>query len=136
MKATLTLPTKNLIVKGEAALTPQAELGLRKLIEIETKLKEIRMGFEEALLTEMEKKHVMHIEKGDLKIRRSLSGRKFDFDPTSKVDGKYLKPVSYNNPNSETIEAYLLLKGRLPKGIIEKPRKLGVEIKLIEGGEK
>lgn len=113
-------------------ITKAAEKELKKLIAARAKIDKTIEDFKEIVGTAMTKKNVTLIEFGDIKITTGVTGRKFAFDPKNKVSDDYTQMISYPAVNSKKVAAYLELKGKLPKGIIENARKIKVDIEVVE----
>lgn len=132
MKNSVTIYTGDLTEFEKGELTPKAELELKKLLEarqlIDLLLDAVKDSFGEV----MAKENTNLIERGNIKITRSVNGRKYNLDPEKPVSPQFIQSVSYQIPNSKEIQQYVDMEGTVPEGILEVARKQKIEIELIE----
>lgn len=118
--------------KGSLELSPRAEEELNNLLlareAIEQILERAKYMFEEA----MQKANVNSIEHGDIKVTRSVTGRRFALDPGKPVAPEFIQIVNYQSVDTKKVDAYLETKGKLPIGVIENARKSSVKIEQIK----
>lgn len=110
----------------DGILSPTAERELIKLLKAQELINEIVENIKSLIGEQMG--DVGSIEQEGLKITKSLTGRKYSFDPASTVDPKFSKPVTYQQVNSTTVQAFVELNGKPPKGILENARKQNINI--------
>ncbi len=120
------------IKKNGLELTAKTETELKKLLEAQAQINEILDQVKETMGFAMEQANTNLVERGDIRITKSVTGRRFSIDPKNKADEKYLQTTSYEQPNPEMIDAYIAIKGKIPKGILENARKQKVDIKIIQ----
>jgi hypothetical protein len=121
-----------LVNKGKVALTANTEKELIKLLEARRVIDVILDAFKEGIAEDMENNNINLIERGSIKITRSVNGRRFSLDPDKPVDAQFIQNVSYQMPNSKAVDKYLETEGSLPDGIIGNARKQKVDIELVE----
>jgi hypothetical protein len=121
-----------LVNKGKVALTANTEKELIKLLEARRVIDVILDAFKEGIAEDMENNNINLIERGSIKITRSVNGRRFSLDPDKPVDAQFIQNVSYQMPNSKAVDKYLEMEGSLPDGIIGNARKQKVDIELVE----
>ena len=121
-----------LVNKGKVELTANTEKELIKLLEARRVIDVILDAFKEGIAEDMENNNINLIERGSIKITRSVNGRRFSLDPDKPVDAQFIQNVSYQMPNSKAVDKYLETEGSLPDGIIGNARKQKVDIELVE----
>lgn len=118
--------------KGNIELTAKAEVELKKLLQARQVIDVLLDAFKTSIGETMTDTNVNLVERGNIKITRSVNGRRFSLDPDKPVEPQFIQHVSYQMPNSKSVDKYLEAEGALPDGILENARKQKVEIELIE----
>ena len=118
-------------------LTPKVEKQIEDLLKAKQAIEDTLYVLGQGFMVEMEKTNTTLIEasSGKFKVARKETGRRFALDPSNSVDVKYTKTVSYPTVNVEQVSAYLITKGKLPKGILENAKNIKISIEPVEGGE-
>lgn len=135
-KTSVTIYTGDLsgitIKEGNIELTTSAEKEVVKLLEARKIIDVILETFKDSVGNMMIDTNTNLLELRDIKITRSVNGRKYNLDPDNPIDPQFVKEVSYQIPDSKAIENYHEMEGTVPKGILENARKQKIDIELIE----
>lgn len=136
MKHSVTIYTGDLkkisAKKNSLKMSEKAEKELVKLLVARKQLDSILQQFTDALGIVMEAGNINLIERELIKITRTVTGRRYSFDPAKTVKPMFCQKTQYLQPNVKAIDAYIELKGKIPTGIMENERKAKVSIELIE----
>jgi hypothetical protein len=120
------------VTEGGVELTEKAEVELRKLLEAQKVINLLLDAFKDGIGDSMRKENVNLIERGNIKVTRGVTGRKYSLDPDHPVEPNFISSVSYYIPNSKAIEKYIEMEGQVPTGVLEAARKEKIDIELIE----
>lgn len=120
------------ITQGAIEITPAAEQEVKKLLEARKVIDVLLDAFKSSIGDAMTDTNTSLLELGDIKITRSVNGRRFSLDPDHPVEPKFTKEISYYIPDAKTIEQYMEMEGAVPTGILEVARKNKINIELIE----
>lgn len=120
------------VKKGNIELTAKAEIEIKKLLQARQVIDVLLDAFKDSVGETMNDQNVNLIERGNIKITRSVNGRRFSLDPDKPVDAQFIQHVSYQMPNSKAVDKFLEMEGSLPEGIMENARKQKIDIELIE----
>ena len=138
-KHQLTINTKALTVSvkpdGEVVLSDKADAELKKLLELEQRVAEVKETVMGVLKTAMAKHPAQPVVVigSHVKVRKSETGARYDFKSKKELPEGFYKTTTTvrNYVDAEKVDEYRKLNDSLPEGVVERERSEKVSIELV-----
>ena len=118
--------TTGLVLAKDGSLALEAENELKKILDTRDLLDKILEFVKERLGTEMTSRKLIKVKGSSLTISKRCFGGRYSLGV--EPDETFIKPVNYNLPNIEAIDAFVAEKNELPQGIVLRDREEKVSI--------